>query len=104
MPRRERPRAPINPKVQPVHCRGYTSHRRPDLLLGDELVDEGRGGFQLFNVENDILSDRVVERIARLFERRLYRRTYGGDERWKMTRQWRPSPPEVFICFRINSW
>jgi len=23
-----------------------------DLLLGDELVDEGRGGFPLFDVEN----------------------------------------------------
>ena len=23
-----------------------------DLLLGDDLVDEGRGGFQLFDVEN----------------------------------------------------
>jgi hypothetical protein len=52
-----------------------------DPLLGNSLVDNRRRVFQLFNIDDDILFDRVIERIAGLIEHRLDRGSEGGHER-----------------------
>ena len=67
------------------------SNRTPDTMrtffLRDGLVDDRRRGLQLLDIEDHVLLDRVVERIAAEPGRCLDRRTERRHQRRQMTRQ-----------------
>src|SRR5207249_7570580 len=68
---------------------GEVVHRADDvdLLVFNGLAEDRRGDLQLLDVEDDVLFDGVVERVARLVEHRLDRGTDACDQCREMARE-----------------
>src|SRR5437667_6371716 len=68
---------------------GEVVHRADDvdLLVFDGLAEDGRGDPQLLDVEDDVLLDGVIERVARLVEHGFDRRTDARDQCREMARE-----------------